>query len=102
MPEIEEKVTKAFEDIENQIDEFTNQGSGWSLDRILAINIHSGRYSPLRGSSYVPTPSCIPGRAVTNVKNLDDRCFMYAVLASLNPQIDNATDLKNMTNSSIN
>ena len=43
-------------------------------------------YDPLRASSYLPLPKFVMDRkAVLNIKNKDDRCFMWSILASLYP-----------------
>jgi hypothetical protein len=44
------------------------------------------RYRPLRGSSYIPLPIKLrTKRAIINVKNKDNKCFMWSVLAVLYP-----------------
>ena len=40
------------------------------------------KYSPIGGSSYIKTPKSIIGkRAKINVKNDDEKCFLYSILA---------------------
>ena len=40
------------------------------------------KYSPIGGSSYIPTPKSIFGKkAIINVKNNDENCFLYSILA---------------------
>ena len=40
------------------------------------------KYSPIGGSSYIKTPKSIIGkRAIINVKNDDEKCFLYSILA---------------------
>jgi hypothetical protein len=42
------------------------------------------RYRPLRCSSYIPLPIRLRSkRAIINVKNKDNKCFMWSVLAAL-------------------
>ena len=44
------------------------------------------RQHPLNGSSYVPTPVKLKRkRAIVNVKNTDNKCFLWSVLAYLHP-----------------
>lgn len=39
-------------------------------------------YNPLRGSSYIPTPKWIERKKATvNVRNTDESCFRWSVLA---------------------
>jgi hypothetical protein len=44
------------------------------------------RYRPLRGSNYIPLPiKLISKHAIINVKNKDNNCFIWSVLAALHP-----------------
>ncbi|XP_028418906.1 zinc finger protein 792-like [Dendronephthya gigantea] len=84
-------------ELSNQLDEakqkivqslvlFQKEGSGWILDEILHLDLCMAKYTPVKGSSYVPLPRTIAGKkAVINVKNSDSKCFMWAVLAALHP-----------------
>ena len=43
-------------------------------------------YDPLRASSYIPLPSVIQKRqACINIKNDDEKCFLWSILAALHP-----------------
>lgn len=62
------------------------QGSGFTLSRIVELNVQISSYEPLRGSAYIPTPKRLERKhAIINVQNKnDDMCFKWAVLAALN------------------
>ena len=48
-------------------------------------------FKPLKGQSYVELPKKIQlKQAIVNVKNKDDRRFLYAILAALHPQSKDA------------
>lgn len=69
-----------------QLDDFEKRGSGWSLYEIEALELAVNRYVPFRGSSYLKLPDAIKNReAVINVKNKDQKCFLWSVLACLHP-----------------
>ena len=71
------KINTSFED-------YCSQGSGWRVSSIQSIEVSSAVFTPPHGAKYIATPKCIAGkRAVVNVKNSDQRCFEYAVLAAL-------------------
>ena len=74
-------------DLNREVEQFTNIGSGWTLTAILRFVIRIGQYRPLVGSSFVPTPkSLMAKRALINVYNPDDNmCFAWAVLSALYP-----------------
>ena len=42
--------------ISEKITKYTNEGSGWVLDRLLEFIIIVARYQPIRSGSYIPLP----------------------------------------------
>ena len=68
---------------------FTREGSGWRVKRVVALDIGTARYKPIRGNSYFPTPKYLPPRTVINVQNEDNRCFEWAVLSAIYPAEQN-------------
>jgi hypothetical protein len=81
-------------DLDNQLDRFTNLGSGWSLSRIIRFTLHVAAYRPLAGKSYIETPESIANKkAVVNVKNKDEKCFQWAILSALFPSTENVNDV---------
>ncbi|XP_033761654.1 uncharacterized protein LOC117343421 [Pecten maximus] len=66
--------------------EYQMQGSNWTLDKVLKIQIHLARYKPLKASSYIPLPNKLRTKhAIINVQNKDKKCFLWSVLAALHP-----------------
>ena len=92
--EIEEEMQKA-RDVE---------GSGWQYERVIKLVLHTTKWEPLYGSSYMPLdPYLANKKALINMQNEDDKCFMWSVLRALYPK-DNHTeridnDLKSKQNS---
>ena len=84
-------------DLDREVDQFTNVGSGWTLTVILRFVIRIGQYRPLVASSFVPTPkSLVAKQAVVNVYNPDDdMCFAWAVLSALYPREKNTERISN-------
>lgn len=85
--DIENKVNEVLLDLVEKIDNLEFRGSGWIFDKILEFNLDTTSYEPMKkGSSYVELPEYIRNKkAVLNIKNNDDKCFLYSVLASLYP-----------------
>ena len=79
---------ESYDKIFNSISNFTRDGSGWSVDAVLKLELVVGRYQPLAASSYLPTPRKLSHtRAVVNIKNPhDEMCFLWSVLAHIHPQ----------------
>lgn len=60
------------------------EGSGWSVGLVERLELHVSKYNPIVGKSYLPLPKEVSDKkAVLNIKNTDDKCFMWCVLAKL-------------------
>jgi len=61
-------------------------GSGWKFHSIVSLDIHTMKYKPMRGGSWVLLPKFLADRnALVNMKNKDNQCFKYCVANDLNP-----------------
>ena len=66
-----------------------SMGSGWKLRNVIRLELHTVIYNPLKGATYIPLPEELTNkRAIINVKNNDNQCFLWCVLRALNP-VDN-------------
>jgi len=66
----------------DEMDEFNERGSGWTIVRIEGVELNILRYQPLGASKYLPLPNALQGkRSLINVVNRDHRCFLWAYLA---------------------
>ncbi|XP_072159613.1 uncharacterized protein [Bemisia tabaci] len=74
----------AFTSVMEEHEEFVMKGSGWVLKLIMGTELRINFYRPLsKGSTYIPLP--INSKHIVNVKNSDDKCFMYAMLGKKLP-----------------
>ncbi|GFW18500.1 c2H2-type domain-containing protein [Trichonephila clavipes] len=79
---IAEHLESAFKKIQNSFEEFTQRGSGWTLDKILKLELNIAKYQPLCPSSYIPLPKKLADKkAILNIKNEDQKCFVWCLLA---------------------
>ena len=100
-----ELYNEMVEEIEEEIQKVQDaEGSGWQFLKVIKLVLHTTRWEPLNGSSYIPLdPYLANKKCLINMQNEDDKCFMWSVLRALypkdtNPQrIDN--DLKSKQNS---
>ena len=84
--QIKEQMAEAFQHLHNSYQNFERDGSGWSIDRIIRLELNTAEYAPLEGSSYIPLPKKIlKKKAVLNIRNHDNKCFLWSVLASIHP-----------------
>ena len=84
--EIKEQLAKAYKNLYVSYQNFERDGSGWSIDQILKMEVNIAEYVPLSGSSYLPLPPKIAKKkAVLNIQNEDQKCFLWSIVASLHP-----------------
>ena len=93
----DEMVEEILEEIDMARD---GEGSGWRFEKVIKLILHTTRWDPLNAGSYIELPQELKNKkAIINMKNQDDKCFMWSVLRALNPKdnhperVDN--DLKN-------
>ena len=96
----DEMVEEILEEIDMARDA---EGSGWRFEKVEKLVLHTTRWEPVNAGSYIELPQELKNRkAIINMKNQDDKCFMWCVLRALNlkdrdnERIDN--DLKNKVN----
>ncbi|XP_051161514.1 uncharacterized protein LOC127281705 [Leptopilina boulardi] len=69
------------------VEEFAEKESQWTLHSITKLEINVNKYNPARVGSYIDLPHKIKmKKACINVKNTDNKCFMWAVLSALYPK----------------
>ena len=80
-----------LERIANLINGSSGGGSGWIFYKIIKLELHTVSYRPLRGSTWIPLPKELADKkAIINMKNKDNKCFMWNVLRALNLKKDNS------------
>ena len=78
-----------FSKILEEESEYIAKGSGWSLVSIDGLQLRINDVNPLRGSSYIDLPTYIKNKkAVINVQNNDNKCFMYAILTKFDNRMN--------------
>ena len=85
--QILEKIVVAEEVISTRIGEWLSEGSGWIVEEILNHYINVASYIPLRGNSYIPLPEELRNskKGLINLKNEDNKCFLWCHIRHLNP-----------------
>ena len=64
------------------------EGSQWVIDKILNHYINVASCIPLRGNSYLPLPVELRNskKLLINIKNEDDKCFLWCHIRHLKPE----------------
>ena len=78
---------KSFQEILYRIDNWINEESGWVTESIEGKYVTVFIYSPLSGSKYIKVPHKLTKsmKALINVTNNDNRCFLWCHIRHLNP-----------------
>ena len=85
--DIIESLDKAAEEINNKIAVWLSEGSGWTIEEIQSHFVNIVKYLPLRGNSYVQLPKELRhhNKGIINLKNIDNKCFLWCHVRHLNP-----------------
>ena len=76
--------------MKNSIQIFSTSGSGFVVQKVDHLDININKFKPIRGSSYIATPSALVGnKFLLNIRNNDNKCSAYSVLAAMFPEKEN-------------
>ena len=85
------------EDILEKIIYFQKEGTGWYFKKLMSLEIHIVDYKPMKGSSYIPLPNFIMRKkAILNMENKDDKCFLWCLLRYLHPREKHSTRINDL------
>ena len=93
-----------FNEMEEEVQKVEHaEGSGWVFVEVENLTLHTDIWDPIKGSSYIDLPKELKNKnAIINMKNEDNKCFLWCVLRALNPKDKNAEridkDLKSKEN----
>ena len=84
-----------------------NKRSGWVIESIESQYVNISTYRPLAGNSYIELPIELkhPKKGLINIKNNDQKCFLWCHVRHINPlnkhperikKIDRKTALKEL------
>ena len=90
-------LSEMIEAILNKIHNFQEGGSGWYFKEVISLEIHTVDYKPIKGSSYIPLPDFLMRKkAIINMENKDDKCFLWSVLRYLHPREKHSTRINDL------
>ena len=101
--DVNKLIDLCYKKILNDIDAYQENGSGWYFNEVVQLEIHTVEFNPAKGSTYIPLPDWISNKkAIVNIKNKDEKCFLWCILRYLYPRDrdeERLTDLKKYENS---
>ena len=87
----DELLSKIKETVSETLAKFHKQESTWRFHSVLSLDLHTVKYEPLGGSSYIPLKAFLAAKkAFINLKNEDDECFKWAITRALNQVVKNS------------
>ena len=83
-----ELYNEMVDEIEEEIQKVQNaEGSGWIFLIVEKLVLHTTRWDPINAGSYIDLPEVLKNKyAIINMKNEDEKCFMWSVLRALYPK----------------
>ena len=90
------KLNKSFQEILYRIDAWINKRSGWITESIKSQYLNISAYKPLTGSSYIDLPIELRSarKRLINIKNSDQKCFLWCHVRHINPTQDHPGRIK--------
>ena len=84
---VEKLIDKCVKKIIEDSEEYQKNGSGWYFNEVVQLEIHTFEFNPTKGSSYIPLPDWIKNKkAIVNIENKDEKCFLWCILRYLHPK----------------
>ena len=86
--DVDKLIERCIDSINAHIENYFNTGgSAWHFKEVDRLEIHTVEYNPTKGSSYIPLPDWITNKkAIVNIQNKDEKCFLWCVLRYLHPR----------------
>ena len=77
---------QSFQEIIYRLDNWISHGSGWIVEEIYSQYLNISSYLPLSGRTYIKLPKELddPMKGLINIKNDDNKCFLWCHIRHLN------------------
>ena len=76
-----------IDEIMENFSNYLRNGSGWYFKELISLDIYTVDYKRLKGDSYIPLPGFLMRKkAIINMENIDNKCFLWSVLRYLHPK----------------
>ena len=85
--DVDKLIELCINTIDGGIEAFQQNGSAWYFKEVYKLEIHTVEYNPTKGSSYIPLPDWLSNKkAIVNIENKDEKCFLWCILRYLHPK----------------
>ena len=94
--DIDDSIDKSISEILFRLDNWINEGCGWVIERVNYQYLNISQYAPLVGSSFIQLPRELRNskKGLINLRNTDNKCFMWYNVRHLHPASDNASRIE--------
>ena len=90
-------LSRMLREIMEKLADYQRNGSGWYFKEVISFEIHIVDYKPIKGSSHIPLPDFLMRKkAIINMENKDDKCFLWCVLRYLHPREKHSTRINDL------
>ena len=100
--EVKDILKEMIKEILNTLSIYLKNGSGWYFKEVIRLEVHIVEYKAMKGGSYIPLPNFIMRKkAIINMENGDNKCFLWSILRYLHPREKHSpriSDLKKYEN----
>ena len=83
-------LNEAYQKVMAGLEKFIHESSGWIVKSVKYLQVHTVDYTSLAASSFIELPTTLKrSKSILNIKNEENRCFIYCILAKLFPHVSN-------------
>ena len=95
--DVDELIYRCTESILGQMEMYAERSSNWVFKEVVKLEIHTVEFNPAKGSSYIVLPDWIKNKkAIVNIKNKDDKCFLWCILRYIYPKESHEERVENL------
>ena len=95
--DVDKLLELSIDGIDGSIEAYQAVGSGWYFKEVEKLEIHTVEFNPTKGSSYITLPGWISNKkAIVNIQNKDDKCFLWCILRYLYPKETHEERIKDL------
>ena len=90
-------LSRMLREIMEKIVDYQRNGSGWYFKEVISFEIHTVDYKPIKGSSHIPLRDFLMRKkAIINMENKDDKCFLWCVFRYLHAREKHSTRINDL------
>ena len=80
-----QKIEQMFIELDGRLKQFTENGSGWTIENFLSFDIEIAKSSNLKGGCYTDflISNLKHRHCLRIIKNIDNKCLLYSIAAQL-------------------